>query len=287
MRFAAVLWRFWAAHGHLREGRRWLEAILALAAPGGAVPPLRWAMLLHVTGNLARAQGDYARAQTLYEECLAIRRAHDDRPGIAGALHNLGIVAHERGDYDRAIRLHEEVLPLARAGGDPYALAFIHTTFGEAVHAAGDAERAVALYEEGLRQFRRIGHAWGIALALTRLGDAALRRGDPARAAALHRESLALSGGLSDARSAADALDGLARAERGVDPALAARLFGAADAQRERLDVPRPPAGEGAHQRTVAATQAALGDAAFAVAWAAGAALTLDQALDTALQAPA
>ena len=292
VRLAAVLWRFWAARGHLGEGRRWLEAILALTVPDGAsagdapaIPPLRRAMLLHVTANLARVQGDYARAEALYEECLAIRRARDDRHGVIGALHNLGITAHEQGDAARAIRRHEEALPLAREDGDAYGIAFVLTTLGEAVLAAGDPARAAALGEEGLATFRRIGHAWGVALALTRLGDAALGRGDRARAAALHRESLALSGGLGDPRMAADALEGLARAEVGTDPALAMRLLGAAEALRDRLGTPHPPTRRAGHRRAVATARAALGDAAFAAAQAAGAALTLEQALAAARRA--
>ena len=286
MRFAAVLWRFWATHGHLAEGRRWLEAILALTDPDDAsvegahpIPPLRRAMLLHVTANLARGQGDYARAEALYAACLGIRRTHEDRAGIVGALHNLGITAHEQGDHARAIRLFEAALPLARADDNAYAIAFILTAFGEAVQAAGDQARATALYAEGLDRFRRIGHTWGIALALTRLGDAALGEGDRTRAAALHRESLALSGGLGDPRSAADALEGLARAAVETEPALAARLLGAAAALRGRLGAPHPPARRAEHQRAVDAARTALGDTDYAATRAAGAALTLEQAL--------
>lgn len=244
VRFASVLWRFWATRGHLAEGRRWPEAILALTGPSdqhardvAPIPPLRRAMLLHVTAILARLQGDYARTETLFEECLAIRRAHEDQPGIIAALHNLGITASEQGDHARAIRLFEAALPLAREIGEPYSIAFGLTAFGEAVRAAGDPVRAAALHEEGLGWFRRIGHTWGIAQALTRLGDAALGADDRARAAALHRESLALSGGLGDPRSVADALEGLAQAEVGADPALAPpsrRRAGPTESRRRR-----------------------------------------------------
>lgn len=288
-RFAAVLWRLWATRGHLSEGRRWLEAVLTLTAADGKtagsaepIAPLRRAMLQHVTGNLARVQGDYARAEALYGECLEIRRAHDDRPGISGALINLGITANEQGDHARAIRLYEEALPLAREVGNPYGIAFGLTAYGEAVQASGHPTRAAALFEEGLDWFRRIDHTWGIALASTRLGDAVLGHGDRVRAAALHREALALSGGLGDPRSAVDALEGLAHAEAGTDAALAAHLLGAAAALRDRLGTPRPPSRRTDHQRAVAATRAALGDADYVSTYAEGEVLTFEQALAVA-----
>jgi len=276
VRFAAILWRFWAARGHLSEGRGWLEAILALAVPDGPIEPLRRAMLLHVTANLTRTQGDYAHAEALYAECLAIRRAHNDPHGILSALHNLGITAYEQGDHTRAIQLYEEALPLARAEGSGYGIAFILTTLGEAVQADGDPARALALYEEGLAAFRQIGHIWGIALALTRLGDATLAHGDRTRAAALQRESLALSGELGDRRSATDAIEGLARAEAPRDPALAIRLLGAAATLRERLGVPATAAREALTDRAAALARTQLGEEAFAAAWATGTVLRFE-----------
>lgn len=293
-RFAAVLWRFWSARGHLAEGRRWLEAILALAAPdappagdGGAIAPLRRAMLLHVTAIFARLHGDYPRTEALFEECLAIRRAHADRPGIIAALHNLGITAHEQGDHGRAIRLYEEALPLAREIDSPYAIGFGLTSFGEAVLAAGDPARAAALCEEGLGWFRRIGHTWGIAMALTRLGDTALAAGDRPAAAARYRESLTLSGDLGDPRSAVDTLEGLAAALTKADAALAARLLGAAAALRDHLGMPRAPGRRDAHSRAVDRVGGTLGAEAFAGEWRTGMALTFEQALAVALPAGA
>src|SRR5262249_55116898 len=80
-------WRFWEVHGHLSEGRRWLEGALARAE--GAAPPVR-AKALHGAGNLAREQGDYGRAAALLREGLALRRGLGDPAGIAATLNKLG-----------------------------------------------------------------------------------------------------------------------------------------------------------------------------------------------------
>jgi len=176
-RFAAVLWRFWAGRGYLAEGRRWLEEILNLTSgTGGAteppISPLQRAMLLHVTGNLVRTQGNYAQARALYEECLAIRRAHHDAGGIAAALHNLGIIAFEQGDYALAVEYCEEALPLVRQAGYTYGVAFQLTTLGNATAALGAPGRAINLFTEAQDLFRQLGHTWGIVRTLIGLGDA-------------------------------------------------------------------------------------------------------------------
>ncbi|MGA7672634.1 MAG: helix-turn-helix domain-containing protein, partial [Nitrolancea sp.] len=146
-RFAAVQWRFWATQGHLSEGREWLTEILKAARakpaddesdPTTGISPLRLAMLLHVTANLSRAQGDYEHARQMYQECLAIRRQRDDFPGIVAALHNLGITAYEQGDNRLAIRYYEESLPMARAVNSTYGTAFGLTSMGDSVRALGD-----------------------------------------------------------------------------------------------------------------------------------------------------
>jgi hypothetical protein len=64
----------------------------------------------------------------------------------------------------------------------------------------------------------------------------------------------------------------------------AARLFGAAAALREAIGAPLPPVEHAAYDRSVAALRAALPEAAFAAAWAEGRRMTVDQAIDTALE---
>ena len=141
VRFASALWRFWAERTHLTEGRRSLARRDPRPRPRDARPRRcharrgrrrapQLAMLLHVSANLARAQGDYAPAEAMYRECLALRRAHGDRIGMMGALHNLGIIAHERGDHVGAIGFYEEALALGRTVDHPYGLAFVLVSLG-------------------------------------------------------------------------------------------------------------------------------------------------------------
>src|SRR5262245_65430993 len=62
-----------------------------------------------------------------------------------------------------------------------------------------------------------------------------------------------------------------------------ARLFGASEALRESMGWPLPPVSRADYERDVAAARAQLDEAAFAEEWAAGRALTLEQAIAEAL----
>ena len=77
---------------------------------------------------------------------------------------------------------------------------------------------------------------------------------------------------------------GLVACERG-DHRRAARLFGAAETFGAISSFRRESPEQAFHDRHEATTQAVLGDAAFAAAWAEGQAMTLEQAVSFALAA--
>ena len=57
----------------------------------------------------------------------------------------------------------------------------------------------------------------------------------------------------------------------------AVQLLGMAEALREALGTPLPPVDRAAHERSVAATRARLGEQSFAAAWAEGRTMTPEQ----------
>ena len=282
LRLAGLLWPFWWRHGHLHEGRRWLEDVLAIT---GNVRSADRAHALDGAGVLAADQGDYVRAAALHEESLALWRDLGDSQGIAAALNNGGSVLQQQGDYARASALHEESLALWRDLGDRQGIAKALNQLGcLAWDDGGDYDRATALLTESLALRRDPDDTRGIAIALNNLGLVAFQRGDYDRAAALLIESLALRRDLGDTRGIAECLEGLAaiaiaqgQAER------AAHLFGAASAAQEAVGLPRLPATIRATlDQAAGAARMVLGEAAFAAAWAWGRALGLEEAISYA-----
>jgi DNA-binding NarL/FixJ family response regulator len=81
------------------------EGLLLLRNVGN---PYRLAMALNYSGDLARCEKNYARAQTAYEESITLLRGLDAVRDLASALHNLGHTCLHLGDLERAHNLFSE-----------------------------------------------------------------------------------------------------------------------------------------------------------------------------------
>jgi hypothetical protein len=131
-----------------------------------------------------------------------------------------------------------------------------------------------------------MGEKWAIAEALTNLGYIALRLADYATARALLQESLTLShtiGNKVHAISNLNVLAGVAVAHR-EDAQKASQLAGAMEGLREALGVMLEPIQRGVYEHTIAAGKAILGEEGFIANFEAGRRLSLDEAVQLALE---
>jgi tetratricopeptide (TPR) repeat protein len=200
--------------------------------------------LAHLSA-LTLERGDLDRAESLIEESLALRRSLGNTWGIAQLLNNLALVAHARGDLTRALELAGEGVTLFRETGDRRGTSSTLDTLGEVLRDQGDLEGAERAYREGLELARAIGHKRNMAAFLERLGTMAVGRGHAA---------------------------------------LAARLYGAAEAVRDGINCPVPPIERAGYDRAVALMEGRLGGDAFGRAWSEGRSMPLQRAVDLALR---
>ncbi len=279
VRTAAALWRFWYAHGHLSEGRRWLES--ALARP---ISPATRAKGLRVAGALAGQQGDYAQAETLLQESLALFRRLDDPWNIANTLNSLGLIATDQADYERAEGYYRAGLAGRRTLGDTAGIAISLNNLGVVTRYQGHYAAARQFFRESLVLRQQLGDSWGLANTLYNLAESAQCDRDYEQARTLYRESLVLLRELGNRPLMVLSLHGLAEVAAHQDPpAQAARLFGAAEALREAIGTPLRPLEQAAYHKHVALAQARLTPSAWAVAWTAGRTMSLDHAVAFAL----
>jgi predicted ATPase/DNA-binding CsgD family transcriptional regulator len=280
----ALLGRGWLAHrtGDAATALPLLEEGLGLARASGD----RWLVgdLLNRLGRAVGSAGDQARARALFEEGLALARVLGSTAGAAWQLLDLGLLATWQGDLDRATARLDESLGLARELGDRERIAWTRLFQGEVALARDEPARATPLLQESLHIFRALGGHWGEASALRCLAKAATAAGEAERATALVRESLPWWQKLGDQRAMALCLEDLAAAGGEARPLWAARLLGAAAALRRTAGLV-PVSGRVADAVTPA-LRATLGEAAFATAWAAGAAMAPERAVAAALAEP-
>jgi DNA-binding CsgD family transcriptional regulator len=152
-----------------------------------------------------------------------------------------------------------------------------------AIH-RGEPNVAATLLAEALPLQRAIGHTWGEIFSLSLLAELAHDRGDSVECADRYRAAIRLSQTNGDRAFLAAGLTGLGlmAAERG-EAVSATRLLGAAEALREahgswaftRMSDKSHAASE--------ATRAALGEAAFAAAWADGRVMSPEEASGLAI----
>ncbi len=285
--------------GDSDAGRAMHEESLALRRGLGDTQGV--AASLNNLGIIAQAQGDYQLAQVRQEEALTLRRALGDTLGIASSLGNLGVIAQEQGDYEAERVLFEESLTLRREVGDKTGMAELFSNLGMVARKQGDYAAAHDLYEQCLTLSRESGYTWSIALVLSNLGVLAQDTGDYDEARALHQESLTLRRDLGEKVSVAGSLACIGavvtgRASRELERSTngsqeqrgqlehAARLFGAVDTLLESTLTLLPIEDRQLYVQNLAIVQSLLDEEAFTRAWSAGRTMSMEQAIDYALE---
>jgi DNA-binding CsgD family transcriptional regulator len=302
LRLAGALWRFWQRHDArqvqadgvrqvqvfemegLKEGRRWLETALERDPRGLPAPR---AKALGGLGLILIFQQDYEGAMAALEEAIPLYEDLGDRFGAAIALGNLGyVVIH--GDYrERVPAFVQEAEALMKGDLDGHARAFLRTLVASVAIAGGDFDSAVSQLEGSLALRRELGDPRAVSMSLLSLGEAELNRGNIDRGAALLEEGARKTRDLGDRFGTAHFVLDLGNVSALREkPIRAARLWGAAEAQRKRIGTSLSSfdlAASG-YERNVAAVRSALDEAAFDTAWAEGRAMSFERAIEYALE---
>ncbi len=258
------------------------EAAAALAREAGDLRMAAYA--LNALGNAVYDQGGLERAASHYEQSLSLFREVGDRRGMAMVLYNLGDAALESGNLEQAAKVIEESLELARVAGDPALGVWALADFGLLSYYRGDLDAAVRALAEAIGGARALSDRLATATSLIGLGLVARRRGEPERALALGREALTLLREMGKPNGIALAFGLLATAMAAAGRAeAAARLLGVSVALRDKLSILQPAYEREDTEQALAPARAALGEAAWAAAFAAGRALSLEDAVREAL----
>jgi predicted ATPase/class 3 adenylate cyclase len=292
LRLAGALSQFWNMRGYLSEGREQLAGVLALEGAGSSIAMATRALsaakakALSGAGNLAWNQGDYGSTRLLHEQGLDMSRELEDRAGMALSLSYLGRVAQTEGNHVSVQPLFEESLAISRDLGDKRGSAMALMYLGIEAFMQGDYAAARPLYEESLGLFGEVGDNWVGAVAIFNIGQVAHREGDDKRAEELYAQALSIFREVGDRRQLASALWGFGGAAgTSGRPERGARLLGAAEALREVIGSVLEPEDQIEYDRDVSIIRDQMSQEACAKAWAEGRAMSMEQAIEYALEA--
>jgi predicted ATPase/DNA-binding XRE family transcriptional regulator len=275
LRLATALAPFWAGHSHLSEGRRWLALLLALPEANSVPPELRMKALLRA-GELAHWQSVLDEAVTSLGAGLALARAIGDRASEAEALAWLGAARRRQGDFEGSIAVLQESVALAHGLDNRPTAAFALLNLGVTAANSGDLARGSALLEETLSIYRALGDVRFIAITCTMLSSTVRLLDDRVLAVQLVREGLSGHLAVGDQAFVEIGLRQVAYLAAASRPIDAGRLHGAAERLREILGV--------RDDYIIAVGRTEIPKDEFDAAFAAGRALTLEQAAEEALE---
>ena len=239
---------------------------------------------LHDLGLAYVRRLELEEAEQAFAEALAIAGAWGDGVTRGWSLLGLGRVAHLRGDAQRAVILCEDSFEQQQSAGNRIGMGAAADLLGVIHFAQRDIAEAERHFTVALDLRRQLGAQSGLAPVLQQLAVVMGLRGDAKAAAAMLGDSLVLGRESNNPWDMAIGLlcvGALAASARLLDQGV--RLFGAGQALMAARDVETPAAFRAVYERSVAVAQRALGAEGYAAAFAAGAALPLDSAIDEAL----
>jgi tetratricopeptide (TPR) repeat protein len=277
-RLAGALWRFWQWRGHLTEGRRRLEH--ALDADERQTAARAWA--LFGVAVLAGDIRDPAASRLWFEQALPLFEELGDAHAGARVRMNLGILAIQEGESERGRILSEEAVHAFERLGDEDYIAVSTRNLAYAHWELGDRERARTLHEEVASRAHAIGNVHLEGQALGELAEIALEERRVEEAMPLLKESTRIFVELGNPMHSASCLSHLARALILSGRAeAAAQVLARAEATFDELGI-RWFLRFNPETRTL--VQAQLDEATYADARIRGEELTLDQAIELALE---
>lgn len=204
------------------------------------------ALALYGLGLWAYHQEQFATARTHLEQALAMQREVSDNWLVARTLNFLGEVARSVEAYEQAQQYYLESLALFETLGADGRIPIAQHNLGRVACALGDIEAAAQWFRQAIDGFRRSGHTWGITACLEGMAGVLIGRSQLQ---------------------------------------VATRLLSVTTILHEAAHAIVTPADRLTGEQYLASLRDQLDTASFAAAWCEGMQMTLEEAIDCALNA--
>ena len=193
----------------------------------------------------AFAKGDFAKAYALHEKACELLKEHGNRWMYAITLYGLGNIAIALKEFETARKKFNLAMQIMQELGSKRNVVMIRSDLAHILRHEGNYPEAISSYRGTIREWQKIGH----------------------RAAVAHQlECIAF----------------ICKALEQTGKAL--RLFGAAEALREKIEIDMTSQEREDYDKEVDDIKANMDKKEFASLWAEGRSMTMDEAIELAIQ---
>jgi len=231
---------------------------------------------------IAREQGDYTYAETLFQEGIDYHRMIGDDESVAQGQLGVSDVARDIGDVTQLRTYAEQSLATYREMGIEWAIGFALNNLALAAYLESDLSKAFDYSSEAVLLFRRIQNKLSLAEALITMGQILAKQGKTLAAREAFVESLRYASSLGPRILVAGTLEGLAQVILQEGNATEAVIFmSGAAALRAQMGTPVRPIDMPGLEQTLATARNLLGEETFAPIWSEAQAEPIEKLLST------
>jgi predicted ATPase/class 3 adenylate cyclase len=275
LHLAAATWRFWLQRGYIREARPVLEALLALEPDRVSIARSKAYSAL---GGIYYWLADIEPTERAYESALALARRLGDLEREAEALYDWAFVPVMRSDVPEAIRRFEASIAVATQVDRADLVAQNQSALGIMLARQGQPEAALEMLEQALAH-GRIGDRFQLEWTLAQIGQVEWLLGHYEESRAHQNESLRMNAAARNLPGIQANLSSIAALESQEGRHLeAVHLLGMSGTLTSKTGALAPPIFTQAAEIEADARKA-LGDEAVDRELAAGAAMTIEEAV--------
>ena len=234
---------------------------------------------------LAMNNNDLERSIAYTKESLVLARELGDLAGILSHLCWLSRLVFWMGDFNSPGLWLEEAHSIARQLGDPGGEIYVISTYGEFSYWQGNYPQAIAYFENAIQSSEKFGERYQGLWAQVKLAYTVLRQGDIQQAHEMFEDGVRGMQKADLVIGLVYAIEGLASLHLNQDqPERAAQLFAWADTMRDKIGDHRPPVEQASVERDLVVIHSNLNDSDFARLSSQGQAMTIEEAVNLALE---
>jgi tetratricopeptide (TPR) repeat protein len=260
-----------------------LQEAIAISRATGDKQVLGYSLGMYYTAStFINAPDGEAAAQ---EGLQIFSQEVNDSFGLGLAYMNMARVSAKKGDESEKEKylgkLREKVREMPRS----FQVSMFLLGMGMDERIRGNYNAARKIFEEGLEVFRRLHSRNFILVMRSELGHVERQTGNLTQARLIYQETIKGWQELGNRAAVAHELECFGfLAIHNEEPQRAVKLFGAAEALREKIQAPMTDFEQVEYDQFVARLRSILAEAEFIMLWAEGRAMTMEQAIQLALE---